>query len=133
MVVNIKYQWLLEYQELDEQIYLLKWKIKKSELELSRWVEGDLANIKLEKDSLASNLEKNIERDIGLLNQKEKSMKSLMDMISRFKGLDNKILKMKYIDGMSLKDIAEELNYSYQHIMNKHAQIVKVIQFFEEL
>lgn len=133
MVVNIKYQWLLEYQELDEQIYLLKWKIKKSELELSRWVEGDLANIKLEKDSLASNLEKNIERDIELLNQKEKSMKSLMDMISKFKGLDNKILKMKYIDGMSLKNIAEELNYSYQHIMNKHAQIVKVIQFFEEL
>lgn len=133
MVVNIKYQWLLEYQELDEQIYLLKWKIKKSELELSRWVEGDLANIKLKKDSLASNLEKNIERDIELLNQKEKSMKSLMDMISKFKGLDNKILKMKYINGMSLKDIAEELNYSYQHIMNKHAQIVKVIHFFEEL
>lgn len=118
---------------MDEQIYLLKWKIKNSELELSRWVEGDLANIKLEKDSLASNLEKNIERDIELLNQKEKSMKSLTYMISKFKGLDNKILKMKYIDGMSLKDIAEELNYSYQHIMNKHAQIVKVIHFFEEL
>lgn len=131
-MIIIKYQWLLEYQELDEQIYLLNWKIKKSELELDRWVEGDLSKVTLERDSLSSGLEKNIERDKELLSQKEQSMESLMLMINRFKGLDNKILKMKYIDGRTLKAIAEELNYSYQHIMNKHAQIIKTIHFFEE-
>lgn len=118
---------------MDEQIYLLKWKIKKSELELSRWVEGDLAKIKLEKDSLASNLEKNIERDKDLLNEKQKAMESLMEMVNRFKGLDNQILKMKYIDRMTLKDISIELNYSYSYIMTRHSHLVKVIKIYESI
>lgn len=132
-MIIIKFQWLKEYQELDESIDLLNWKIKKSELELTRWVEGDLSNVTLERDSLSSNLEKNIERDKDLLSQKEQAMESLMLMISRFKGLDNQIIKMKYVDGMSLKDISIELNYSYSYIMTRHSQLVKVIKLYETI
>ena len=133
MVVIIKYQWLLEYQELYEEIDLLDWKIKKSELELTRWVEGDLSNVTLERDSLSSSLEKNIERDKELLSYKEQSMESLMVMINRFKGIDNKILKMKYVDGITLDVVAEELNYSSSYIYKKHAELVRTIKFIETL
>lgn len=134
MVVIIKYQWLLEHQKLDEEIQLLKWKINKAELELERWLDpNDLGRIKLTNESKSSNLEEDIKNQKAYLNEKELAMEALMIMINRFKGLDNKILKMKYIEGMSLKDISEELNYSYQHIMNRHAQIVKTIHFIEDL
>lgn len=129
--VIIKYEWLKQYQELEEEIYLLRWKIKKSEVELDRWVEGDLVNVKLEKDSLSSKLEKNIEDDKELLDEKEKNMNSLVNMIEKFQGLDNQILKMKYVDRMTLKDISIELNYSYSYIMAKHSQLVKVIKLYE--
>lgn len=132
-MVIIKYQWLLEYQELYEEIDLLDWKIKKSELELTRWVEGDLSNVTLERDSLSSSLEKNIERDKELLSYKEQSMESLMVMINRFKGIDNKILKMKYVDGITLDVVAEELNYSSSYIYKKHAELVRTIKFIESL
>lgn len=134
MVVIIKYQWLLEHQKLDEEIQLLKWKINKAEMELERWLDpNDLGRIKLTNESKSSNLEEDIKKQKAYLNEKELAMEALMIMINRFKGLDNKILKMKYIEGMSLKDISEELNYSYQHIMNRHAQIVKIIHFIEDL
>lgn len=132
-MIIIKFQWLKEYEELDETIALLNWKIKKSELELTRWVEGDLSNVTLERDSLSSNLEKNIERDKDLLSQKEQAMESLMVMINRFKGLDNKILKMKYVDGITLDVVAEELNYSSSYIYKKHATLVRIIKTVESL
>lgn len=59
-------------------------------------------------------------------------MKKLTDLIEKFKGLDNNILKMKYIDGMTLEQIAYELNYSTRYICNKHAEIMKIIKFVEK-
>ncbi|PEP49720.1 transcriptional regulator [Bacillus pseudomycoides] len=53
--------------------------------------------------------------------------------MSKFKGLENKILKMKYIDGMKLERIAEELNYSPSYINLKHAEIMRRIKFVERL
>lgn len=133
-MIIIKYQWLLEYQQLQEEIDLLKWKIRKSELELERWMDpGDLGNLKLSSESKSAKLEKNIERDKAYLNEKELSMEALMIMVNRFKGIDNKVLKMKYIDGLTLECIAEELNYSSSHIYKKHAELVKTIKFIESM
>ncbi len=134
MVVVIRYQWLQEYQKLEEEIEILKWKIRKSEMELDRWYDPrDLGKVKITNESIASHLEENIKRDQAFLGEKELAMEALMIMIERFKGLDNKILKMKYIDGMTLREISEELNYSYSYIMNKHASMVKTIKFVEDL
>lgn len=134
MVIIIRYQWLLEYQQLEEDIALLRWKIKKAELELERWLDPyDLGRIKLTNESKSAQLEKNIARLKAFLNEKELIMESFMIMIDRFEGIDNKILKMKYIQGLTLREIAEELNYSYQYIMNRHARLIKTIQFIEKL
>lgn len=125
----IKYQWLQEYQKLEEEIEILKWKIRKSEMELERWYDPrDLGKVKITNESNASHLEENIKRDQAFLGEKELAMEALMIMIERFKGLDNQILKMKHIDGMTLKDISIELDYSYSYIMSRHAQIVKQIK-----
>lgn len=134
MVVVIRYQWLQEYQKLDEEIEVLKWKIRKSEMELDRWYDPrDLGKVKITNESIASHLEENIKRDQAFLGEKELAMEALIIMIERFKGLDNQILKMKYINGMTLREIAEELNYSYSYIMAKHASMVKMIKFVEDL
>lgn len=134
MVIFIRYQWLQEYQKLEEEIDILKWRIRKSESELERWYDPkDLGRVKLTKESNASHLEENIKRDKAFLAEKELAMEALMIMIGRFKGLDNQILKMKYLEGMTLDLIAESLSYSNSYIYQKHAQLVKMIKMTEEV
>ena len=134
MVVVIKYQWLQEYQKLEEEIEILKWKIRKSEVELERWCDPrDLGKVKITNESNASHLEENIKRDKAFLGEKELAMEALIIMIERFNGLDNQILKMKYIDGMTLDSIADELKYSNSYIYKKHAEVVRTIKFVESL
>lgn len=134
MVVVIRYQWLQEYQKLEEEIEILKWKIRKSEVELERWCDPrDLGKVKITNESIAAHLEENIKRDKALLGEKEFAMEALMIMVDRFKGLDNQILKMKYIDGMTLDSIACELQYSNSYIYKKHAEVIRIIKFVESM
>ena len=39
---------------------------------------------------------------------------------------------MKYINGMTLEQIAEELNYSVSHIRKRHAELMRTIKFVEK-
>ena len=133
MVVVIRYQWLQEYQKLEEEIEILKWKIRKSEMELERWYDPrDLGKVKITNESTASHLEEYIKRDRAFLGEKEFAMEALMIMIDHFKGLENQILKKKYIEGKTLECIAEETNYSYSHIKAKHAELKRRLDFIDE-
>ncbi|PEQ09774.1 DUF1492 domain-containing protein, partial [Bacillus toyonensis] len=67
------------------------------------------------------------------LAHKMNDMYELKKVISKFEGLDNKILQKKYIDGMTLEQIAYDLDYSPYYIKRKHADIRKVIKFMEAL
>lgn len=128
----MRFQWLKDYQELDEQILYLKWNLNKSKLELDRWVNGDLANVRLEKNSRSSSLEENIqmiEREIELLEDQRKEM---LTIIYSFKGVDNDIVRLKYIDGLTLDELAEEIGYSVSYIRQRHAEIRKTIDFLDE-
>ena len=58
---------------------------------------------------------------------------NLHKMISKFDDLDSVILRRKYIDGVSLYEIAEETAYSYDHIRRKHSNLVKTIKLFDAL
>ena len=108
----MRFQWLKNYQDLEEQILFMKWNLNKSKLELERWVSGDLANVRLEKNSRSASLEENIqviEEEIELL---EEQLNEMVLLIKSFKGLDNQIMYLKYVEGMTLEKIAEKLNYS---------------------
>lgn len=128
----VRFQWLKDYQDLDNQIIYLKWNLNKSKLELNRWVYGDLSDVRLEKNSRSSSLEENIEkieREIELLEEQRKEM---LAIIESFKGIENDIVRMKYIEGMKLDDIAEEISYSASYIKKKHAEIRNKLDFLDE-
>ncbi|EEM02031.1 HTH transcription regulator [Bacillus pseudomycoides] len=100
---------------------------------MKRWISGDLQDVRLTQDSQGAKVEEVIERIKKELDVKREQMKNLIYLVSKFKGLENQILKKKYIDGMTLEEIAENMNYSSSYIYKKHAEIIKRIKFAEEL
>lgn len=127
------YEWLRDYQRLEEDIAYLEFNLEQSERELTRWVSGDLRDVKLTAESDGARLEERIERIKKELNIKQTERENFLKLVSKFKGLDNQLLRMKYIEGMTLEEIAEELNYSWSYISKKHAEIVRMIKFAHEL
>lgn len=127
------YEWLRDYQQIEDEITYLEFNLERSQKELKRWVSGDLAGVKLTVESDGAKLEERIERIERELQIKLVEQKNFMELINRFSGLNHKILKSKYVDGMTLEEIAEELNYSASYIYKKHAEIAKMIRFAHEI
>ncbi|MGR6912512.1 DUF1492 domain-containing protein [Bacillus sp. BSL6] len=127
------FDWLKDYQKLEERIAYLDYNLDKTKAELKRWVSGDLREVRLTSESEGAKVEERIEAIEYELAHKMNEMHDLLELISKFKGLENKVLKMKYVDGMTLEDIAEDMNYSSSYIYKKHAEIIKRLKFAEEL
>lgn len=125
------YEWLRDYQKLEEDISYLEFNLEQTERELKRWISGDLSGVSLEKDSQGAKVENVIEQIKKDIVFKKEQRDKLIRLVNTFKGLDNKILKLKYVDGMKLEDIAEKLNYSESHIRKKHAELVRTVKFVE--
>lgn len=123
------YEWLRDYQKLEEEITYLEFNLERTENELKRWTSGDLFGVKLTAESNGAKLEEYIERIEYELAHKMNDLIDMKKMINTFKGLEHKILYMKYIEGMTLERVAEELKYSAQYIYNKHAQIKRMIEY----
>ncbi|MHA2890511.1 hypothetical protein [Bacillus cereus] len=118
-----------DYRNLEDRICYLKNKLLRSKHELKRWVYGDFWGVHLTEESEGAKLENRIAVIEYKLTHAMSDMYKLKKLINRFKGLDNRILKMKYVDGMTLEQIAEEISYSSIHIKKKHTQIVRLIKF----
>lgn len=127
----MRFQWLKDYQDLEEQLLYLKWNLNKSKLELDRWVNGDLANVHIEKNSRAASLEENIQRIENELDLLHDQKQELLLLISNFKGIDNQIVKMKYIEGKKLEEIAEKIGYAASYVRQRHAEIRKTLDFID--
>lgn len=127
------FRWLKDYQKLEEEIAYLEYDLEQTEAELKRWISGDLCDVRLTPDSQGAKVEEIIEKKKGELYMKQEQRRNLVHLISKFKGLENQILKRKYIDGMTLEEVAENMNYSSSYIYKKHAEIIKRIKFAEEL
>ncbi|NKC66770.1 hypothetical protein [Vagococcus fluvialis] len=128
----MKYQWLKDYKTIEEQIEYLKWNLNRSELELIRWVEGDLVDVKLEKNSRASNLENDIEKLKTEIERLEQNKKEIVELVNTFEGVESKIIKRRYIDGMKLEDIADEIGYSDSYVRKKHTEIKKIMKYLDK-
>lgn len=126
-----KFQWLKDYQEIEQEIAYLEMNLERSRKELSRWVSGDLAKYKLTAESDGAKLEERIAAIEYELAHKENDLQDMKNLIASFGGLENQIIYKKYIEGMTLEKIAEDLNYSTQYIYNKHSQIKRLVSFAE--
>ncbi|WPC09776.1 RNA polymerase sigma factor [Globicatella sp. PHS-GS-PNBC-21-1553] len=92
-------------------------------------------DVKLTNESLASKLEKVIAKLEEELLIKRKQMEELMQIINRLDELDQKIVKLKYVEGMTLEAVARSLGYSESHIKHRHAivrQSLKFIQYYQD-
>ncbi|MEN1934981.1 DUF1492 domain-containing protein [Paenibacillus sp. 102] len=127
------FNWLKDYQKLEEDIAYLEYNLEQTEAELKRWIIGDLRDVRLTAESEGAKVENRIEAIEYELAHKMNAMYDLKNLVNKFKGLDNQILKMKYINGMTLEQIAYDLNYSPNYIKRKHAEIRKIIKFVDAL
>jgi len=128
-----EFEWFKTLVDIDDEISNIDSQKKIYELELKRWSSyhgGDLAN---KSTYLASMRRQNrIEKIMISLNGRkeelEEQRKEAVDIINDFKGLEHEILRLRYIKGYKLTQIAEELGYSYQHIKNTHSRVMKDIR-----
>lgn len=127
------YKWLKDYQKLKDEIAYLEFELNRYKRELKRWTYGDLQDVKLEEKSIASRLEEKIAEVEYELAHRENDLYDMKKLIKTFKGLDHKILYGKYVEGKTLEQIAEELNYSASYIYKRHAEIMRMIKFAKEV
>ncbi|TCW58988.1 hypothetical protein EC917_101242 [Bacillus thuringiensis] len=127
------FDWLKDYQKLEERIAYLDYNLDKTKAELKRWVSGDLREVRLTAESEGAKVEERIEAIEYELAHKMNDICDLKDLISTFKGLENQILYGKYVQGKTLEYLAVEFGYSRSYIYQKHAEIMRRIKFAEEL
>lgn len=127
------FQWLKTYLDNEEEIANIELDLRRTEIELSRYTDGDLRNIKLSKKSNASQLEEIICEHKKLLEQDYQIRNEVMALLDRFSGIENTILKEKYINGKTLMDIADmpDIGYSYQTIKRVHAELKRRLTWLD--
>ncbi len=123
------FNWLKVYQELEQDIAYLDYNLDKTKAELKRWVSGDLREVRLTAESEGAKVEERIEAIEYELAHKMNDMYKLKNLINTFKGLEHRIAYLKYVEGMTLEKVAEELNYSPQYIYNKHAAMREKVEY----
>ncbi|MBG9841770.1 MULTISPECIES: hypothetical protein [Bacillus cereus group] len=126
------FDWLKDYQKLKQDIAYLEYNLEQTEAELKRWISGDLRNVSLTQDSQGAKVEEVIENIKSELAFKQNQMNKLIALVNDFEGLDNQILKFKYIYGMTLEEIAERVDYSYSHVKKRHAELIRLIRFADK-
>lgn len=126
-------EWLKDYHKLEDEIIYLESDVDRSKKELKRWIYSDLQEVRLTEGSEGGKLEERIAVREHDLAHKMNDMHELKKVIQSFKGLEHKIMYGKYVEGMTLDRIAEELNYSPRYIYNKHSQIKRMIEYAQKL
>ncbi|MGU3443942.1 hypothetical protein ACLBXI_30155 [Bacillus cereus] len=113
------FDWLKDYQKLEEDIAYLEYNLDKTKGELRRWISGDLREVRLTAESEGAKVEERIEAIENELAHKMNDVYKMKKLIRTFKGLEHKIVFLRYVEGMTIDQIAEKLNYSTQYIYNK--------------
>ncbi|MDA2392156.1 sigma-70 family RNA polymerase sigma factor [Bacillus cereus] len=121
------------YQMLEQEITYLEYTLERKRFELKRQISCNLSEDKLTGDLGNVEMEEVIKQVKQELLLKKQKLQILIDLMSKFEGVENKILKMKYRDGMTLGAIGSELNYSPDYIKHKHAEIMRRIRFAKVL
>lgn len=128
------YEWVYSIIAIDEELCELDISIELNKKELSRWdsyKSGDLA--KHQKFLTALRKQMRLKEVIEELTTRQeeltKQRNEIIELINKFEGLDQRILKLKYVDNLTLESIATETGYSHSYIKSKHAEIMRIIRF----
>lgn len=127
------HEWLKDYKKLEEEIAYLEFNLERNKKELSRWTSGDLVKYKLTSESHGAQVEEIIQSIEWELAHKMNDLHDLKKLINTFDGLEYKILYKKHVEGMTLESISNELNYSLNYIKNKHAEMMRMMQYAEKV
>ncbi|ASC09221.1 sigma-70 family RNA polymerase sigma factor [Pediococcus pentosaceus] len=131
MRTGSRFDWLKDYLSIDEDIRYLKWKINKMKAEEERWSTGDLFHIHLEAKSTGSHTMDNYEEYQKQVEALQQEQKALLALVNTFKGYSNDLLRLKYIEGKTLEEIAEILGYSESAIQRKRAELHRCLDWLD--
>ncbi|UNT55819.1 hypothetical protein [Lysinibacillus capsici] len=126
------YEWLKDYQRLEDEITYLNHNLIRSKNELKRWVHGDLAKYKLTPESHGAKLEELIEVIEYELAHKMNDLYNMQKIMKAFKGLESNIIYKKYVEGKTLERIAVEIGYSASYIKKRHAEVMRAMKVVKE-
>lgn len=126
------YEWLKDYQRLEDEITYLEHNLIRSKNELKRWVHGDLAKYKLTPESHGAKLEELIEVIEYELAHKMNDLYNMQKIMKAFKGLESNIIYKKYVEGKTLERIAVEIGYSASYIKKRHAEVMRAVKLVKE-
>lgn len=119
------FKWLEGFQQLENEIAYLEWDLDRCKSELKRWCNPlDLGRYSLTNGSKAAKLEDSIREIEWKMAYKMNLKHDLIELVYTFKGLDQHIMRMKYVEGLTLKEIANELGYGYTYIRKRHRNII---------
>lgn len=127
-----RFEWLHDYLELNDEIRYLEWKIRKAKAEEDRWSSGDLAHLHLQQGSKGAHVMDNVPKYEADLRECKNEQQALLELIDKFSGYENQLLKLKYVDGLTLEKVAEKLGYSYSAIRKTHAELHRRLDFIDK-
>lgn len=100
--------WIGDYLKLRNEIHFLEFKLTDEQL-----------------------TEKEIEETQNLLNKKLYREGTFKVIVSSFNDIENKILRLRFIEGKTIDQIADEIGYSKGTVYNEHARLTKAIKQFD--
>lgn len=129
-----KFRWLDDYCELEQEIDTVELELERSKKELSRWLNvNDLGKYSLTPESRGAKLEEIISDLEHELGHKLNDLHDFKKSVGKFKGLDNQILYLRYIEKNTFDEIADQTGYAKGTIYNKHAALMKTVKYLSEV
>lgn len=118
------------YNDLCLEIEVLKEQLTLAENEREQWWIGGRLFTTVPMENAAERFDKltdKIERMQALLKKKTDTRNKIEMLMSDYEELPRRIAYMRFVQGKSLKEIAEELNYSYQYVREVMSRLKKAM------
>ena len=121
--------WIERAKFLRKRNKYINIELERCEIERLRWKEGDLSD----KFNASTNYRhiSDIDEVIEQLQQERrtniKELEYIKLSLSELDDVEHKVLVLKHIEGLGLKEIAQELGYTYQYIRLINSKATKKI------